>query len=157
MRLVQLHLHRFLMIKIYLSFGPRRMNVMYVFLLKLVILMKRNTLFIKKKKERQGKKRRNKVNQEFVFTMDLQSLLLSPKSNVSIMYYKTKLAVHNFTIYNLRSKDTFCYLWNETEGGLTSNEFSSIISNFILENIPLNTCTKIIFSIVMLYIPEQEG
>ncbi|CAH1980252.1 unnamed protein product [Acanthoscelides obtectus] len=43
-----------------------------------------------------------------VYAMDLQSVLLAPKSTVAAMYYKTKLVVHNFTIYNLKSKEGFC-------------------------------------------------
>lgn len=70
--------------------------------------------------------------------MDLQSVLLSPKSNVSSMYYKTKLAVHNFTLYNLKSKDGYCFIWNETEGNLTAQEFSSIICKFVLSLLPLD-------------------
>ena len=71
------------------------------------------------------------------FTMDLQSLLLCPRSNVSSLYYKMKLSVHNFTIFNLGTKEGFCFLWNETEGGLSSNEFSTIISHFVLSQLPL--------------------
>lgn len=70
-----------------------------------------------------------------VYAMDLQSVLLSPKSTVSAMYYKTKLVVHNFTIYNLKSKEGFCFLWNESEGALTANEFSSIISFFVEQEV----------------------
>nr|CAH7729983.1 unnamed protein product [Callosobruchus chinensis] len=43
-----------------------------------------------------------------VYTMDMQSVLLCPKSNVSLLYYKTKLIVHNFTIFNLKTKDGYC-------------------------------------------------
>lgn len=71
------------------------------------------------------------------YTMDLQSLLLSPKSNVSALYYKMKLATHNFTVYNLRTHEGFCFLWNETEGGLTSNEFGTIISKCLQSQLPL--------------------
>lgn len=67
-----------------------------------------------------------KMSENEIFTMDLQSVLLCPKSNVSSLYYKTKLIVHNFTVYDLKRKNGFCFLWNETEGGLSSNEFSSI-------------------------------
>lgn len=66
-----------------------------------------------------------------VYCMDLQCVLLCPKSNVSANYYKTKLIVHNFTLYNLKTNEGFCFLWDESEGGLTSNEFSSIITYFI--------------------------
>lgn len=82
-----------------------------------------------------------------VYAMDLQSVLLCPKSTVSAMYYKTKLIVHNFTIYNLKSKEGFCFLWNESEGGLTANEFSSIISFFVEEEVRKSggTIREIIF------------
>ncbi|KAK0059173.1 hypothetical protein Bpfe_011249 [Biomphalaria pfeifferi] len=48
-----------------------------------------------------------------VVTMDMQQLLLCPKSNASAVHYKRKLSVHNFTLYDLKSKDVFCYLWHE--------------------------------------------
>lgn len=69
--------------------------------------------------------------------MDLQSVLLYPKSNVSSLYYKTKLAVHNLTFYNLNTKSVSCYVWYEVEGGLTANELSSIVCDYIVKQIPL--------------------
>lgn len=68
-----------------------------------------------------------------VFTVDLQSVLLSPQINVSASYYKTKLKVHNLTFYNIKTNEGYCFLWHESEGGLGSNEFSSIFNHFILE------------------------
>nr|CAH7722701.1 unnamed protein product [Callosobruchus chinensis] len=59
--------------------------------------------------------------------MDLQSVLLCPESNACALYYKTKLIVHSFTIYDIKRNQGYCYLWYESEGGLTSNEFTSII------------------------------
>ncbi|KAK5912626.1 hypothetical protein CesoFtcFv8_002480 [Champsocephalus esox] len=41
--------------------------------------------------------------------MDLQSVLLCPKTKASKMYYKTKLQMHNFTCFNLGNKDEYCY------------------------------------------------
>nr|CAI5820909.1 unnamed protein product [Callosobruchus analis] len=84
------------------------------------------------KREARQEKENDKSNSDLtvnVYAMDLQCVLLSPKSTVSAMYYKTKLIVHNFTIYNLKTKEGFCSLWNESEGGLTANEFSTIISS----------------------------
>ena len=66
-----------------------------------------------------------------MFTIDLQSLLLCPKSNAAALYYRNKLSVHNFTVYNLKNNAGYCYIWNETEGGLTGNEFSSFLVHFI--------------------------
>lgn len=84
-----------------------------------------------KKNEARAEKEADKENEEHVFTMDLQSVLLCPKSQVSSLYYKTKLAVHNLTFFNLKSKDVTCYVWHEAEGGLTANEFTSIICDVI--------------------------
>ncbi|CAG9835132.1 unnamed protein product [Diabrotica balteata] len=66
-----------------------------------------------------------------VITMDLQGVLLSPRLQASALYYKTKLIVHNFTMYNNANYDTTCYIWHEGEGAITSNEFSSCIVDFI--------------------------
>lgn len=41
----------------------------------------------------------------FVCTMDMESVLLSPKLTVSSQYYKQKFQVHNFTIYIKNNKD----------------------------------------------------
>ncbi|XP_066970858.1 uncharacterized protein [Macrobrachium rosenbergii] len=61
-----------------------------------------------------------------VWTMDLQAVLLCPKTMASTMNYKTKLQVHNFTLYDLKSKKGYCYIWNETEGDLKSEIFSHL-------------------------------
>ena len=45
-----------------------------------------------------------------VLTMDVQAVLLSPSLKASALYYKTKLAVHNFTIFNLANSHVTCYV-----------------------------------------------
>ena len=44
-----------------------------------------------------------------VARVDLQQVLLCPKSQSSATYYKRKLAVHNFTVYNLGTSSVDCY------------------------------------------------
>lgn len=95
------------------------------------ISIEEKELHVLKKKEAREKKETDKESVNEVFTMDLQSVLLCPKSNVSSQYYKTKLIVHNFTIYDLKRKKGYCFLWNEAEGGLMSNKFSKIIIHFL--------------------------
>lgn len=95
---------------------------------------------IMRKEESRMEKNNDKDNKKYLtFTMDLQALLMCPKSTVSSLYYKMKLSVHNMTFFNLDTKDGYCFLWNETEGCLSSNEFGSIISNFVLSLLPLPT------------------
>lgn len=79
---------------------------------------------------------KNSSSDDFkVFTMDMQAVLLSPKSNVSALYYKTKLAVHNFTLFDLKTKDGFCFLWHESEGGLVASVYASIVAYFLSQEI----------------------
>lgn len=95
---------------------------------------------IKNKEEARAEKEKDKKQQEYVFTADLQAVLMSPKSKVSTLYYKTKLQVHNLCFYNLKNSEAFCFLWNESEGGVGAEEFASIwmffIENMIVPNIP---------------------
>lgn len=103
-----------------------------------------------KKDEARDEKQKDKESLDnIVFTMDLQSILLCPQSNVSALYYKTKLIIHNFTIFNLHSKDGYCFVWHEGEGELKSHCFASIICNFlatkVLPNIDPENKPNIIF------------
>jgi len=63
--------------------------------------------------------------------MDLQQVLLCPKSLSSAVYYKRKLCVHNFTLYDLASKAGYCYVWHEGNGGLDADEFATLVTKFL--------------------------
>lgn len=88
-----------------------------------------------KEEARTEKEKDKQTENAMTFTMDLQSVLLSPKTNVSAMYYKTKLMVHNFTIYNLQTKEAYCFLWNEAEGQTTAQDFASILIYFLEDKV----------------------
>ena len=45
----------------------------------------------------------------------------------SALYYRTKPCVHNYTVYNVTTRDVCCYVWNESERGLSANEYASCI------------------------------
>lgn len=86
---------------------------------------------IEMKKAARCEKINDKESGKEVLTMDLQCVLLCPKSNASALYYKTKLIVHNFTVYDIKRLEGYCFIWNETEGSVTANEFASIITKFL--------------------------
>lgn len=48
-----------------------------------------------------NKEKESASNTKIVITLDLQSKLLCPISLASSMYYKQKLTLHNFTLYEL--------------------------------------------------------
>lgn len=74
------------------------------------------------------KKKVDKTKEDVrVFTVDLRSILIRPKSYVSLFTNKAKLIVHNFTILDIQSLDGYCFLWHETNAGLTPNTFAIII------------------------------
>ena len=80
-----------------------------------------------------------------VITVDVQRVLLAPCLLASALYYKTKLQVHNYSVFDLSNKDTMCYLWNEAEGSMSANEFASCLIDYLTENmLQFNRC--IIFS-----------
>jgi hypothetical protein len=60
-------------------------------------------------KETRMEKEKDKMSENEIFTMDPQSVLLCQKSNVSSLYYKSKLIVHNFTLYVKEKMDTVFY------------------------------------------------
>jgi len=69
----------------------------------------------------------------------VQAVKLAPYIRASSMYYKTKLSVHNFTIFNQATADVCCYLWDETNGGLESSVFATMTLNYlnhIIDNTP---------------------
>ena len=80
-----------------------------------------------------------------VITVDLQAVLLAPFVQASAMYYKTKLACHNYTIYDLSTKDVFLYFWHEGEGDLSASSFASCLTDFI-NNVPEKIKELVIFS-----------
>ena len=58
-----------------------------------------------------------------VWTMDVQSVMTCPRTNASALYYRTKLTLHNMTYFNLKTKEAFCYVYDETNGSLSSQMF----------------------------------
>lgn len=102
-----------------------------------VILLKIFTMNIYRKKRKLELKKKKTKKNRFIFTADLQAVLMAPRSNVSSNYYKTKLlvCVHNWCIYDMKTGDGYYFLWNEAEGGLNSEEFSTILSKFISKEV----------------------
>jgi hypothetical protein len=62
---------------------------------------------------------------------DLQKVLQTPQGKSSLFYYRRKLAVYNFTIYDVGRHEGYCYVWTENEGKKGSNEVASFLLNYI--------------------------
>ena len=66
-----------------------------------------------------------------VAVYDLQAVFQLPKGDVSLFYYKSKLNVLNFTIYDLKSNNCDCYVWDESNGHCGVNELGSCVLDYI--------------------------
>ncbi len=97
------------------------------------------------KEEAREAKDIDKEEGKFVYVMDVEAVLLCPKSNASSMYYKTKLNIHNFTLYNLKNGAGHCYFWDETAADLSADVFASMLYDFISNKINFEPGDEIIF------------
>ncbi|RZF48681.1 hypothetical protein LSTR_LSTR015116 [Laodelphax striatellus] len=68
-------------------------------------------------------------------TFDLQALLCVPYASDSQLYYKRKLNVHNFTIFDSHNSDGHCYVWDECNGKKGSCEIGTCLLDY-LKNLP---------------------
>lgn len=66
-----------------------------------------------------------------MFTVDLQAVQTIPSIKAGAQYFKLKLCVHQFTIYNEKDASVVCYVWHEAEGRLDANIFTSCLIHFL--------------------------
>ena len=52
-----------------------------------------------------------------------------PQLKANASYYKMKLQVHNFTIYNVITHKTENYVCDETDGNLIASTFATVLVN----------------------------
>ncbi|KAL4708557.1 hypothetical protein ACJJTC_014165 [Scirpophaga incertulas] len=64
-------------------------------------------------------------------TFDFQKILNAPHGQLSVLYYKRKLSVFHFTIFDLANKEAFCYMWHECEGKRGASDVSSCLLKYI--------------------------
>ncbi|CAG4936433.1 unnamed protein product [Parnassius apollo] len=93
---------------------------------------------IKKNEARQAKKDAIESANEkvVVITVDVQSVLLAPKLLARSLYYKLKLQCHNFTVYDCKTRKVTIYFWHEADGGVSANEFTSCLIDYIANLAP---------------------
>lgn len=65
---------------------------------------------------------------------DFQKVHGMPCAETSILYYKRKLTVFNFTIFEMGSRVAKCYVWDESTAKRGAIEVSSCINDFIREH-----------------------
>lgn len=96
--------------------------------------------------EKSQDKERAKKGEIHVFTADLQAVKLCPHLKASALYFKTKLAVHNFTVYNLGNDDVVCYWFDETAADLKASTYATFYVNYLKRILNENPKDVVIYS-----------
>ena len=73
----------------------------------------------------------DKASDSVVAVYDLQAVMQLPKGDVSVFYYKSKLNVLNFTIYDIKTNKCDCFLWDESNGHRGVNELGTCVLQYI--------------------------
>ena len=81
----------------------------------------------------------------FVAMFDPQSVLYTPCTLVSLMYYTRKLCCYNLSVYNLSNKASTCYLWSQVEASRMSYEVATCL-RLQLQSLPLNIEHNVLYS-----------
>lgn len=66
-----------------------------------------------------------------VVSFDLQKVLPCPHSDTSVFFYRNKLSLYNFTVFDNCNRIAWCYMWDETRAQRGSNEIGSSLLLFI--------------------------
>lgn len=62
---------------------------------------------------------------------DLEAVCYTPATNAKALFYKSRLAVYNFTVLNVVDKKAICYMWHEGLANRGSNEVASCLWHFL--------------------------
>uniref|UniRef100_A0A6P7GR70 Uncharacterized protein LOC114345767 isoform X3 n=1 Tax=Diabrotica virgifera virgifera TaxID=50390 RepID=A0A6P7GR70_DIAVI len=98
------------------------------------------------RKEKDLDKKKAQDQAIYCFTMDVQAIKLCPQLQASSLYYKTKLQVHNFTIYNLSTHACKNFVWNETEGELCCSVFVTCIIKHLVSALEMDKKPIVLYS-----------
>ena len=67
----------------------------------------------------------------FVITADTEALLTAPRNNANIMFFHSRLNLHNFTFFDLKTREVLNYLWSENNGEIESNCFTTCYIDYL--------------------------
>lgn len=74
---------------------------------------------------------KNEKEKKCMACFDFQSILDTPQSQAGVLHYSRKLAVYNFTIYDVATHEGHCYVYSEHEARKGGNEVGSFLLDFI--------------------------
>ncbi|CAG9837767.1 unnamed protein product [Diabrotica balteata] len=85
----------------------------------------------KARNEKMCDKERAVRNECILLTADVQAVKVSPCITASAIYFKTKLACHNFTVYDTTTHHATCYWFSEIDSDVTASTFASLLIDYL--------------------------
>lgn len=105
---------------------------------------------IARKTEAQNEKNNDKTKaldgQCHTICCDLMQVQTLPVLAASSSYYKLKLMIHNYTVYNLATRDVISYWFDETDANLSASTFASLLVDYISELLKTSKLPVMVFS-----------
>lgn len=91
-------------------------------------LRRKYNQYLKEKELSREEKNIDKLTSEALIDVyDLKAVVQLPMGDVSLVYYKCKLSVLNFTMYNLKLNTCESFVWDEGNGYRGVNELGSCV------------------------------
>ena len=87
---------------------------------------KKNAREFKEEMKKEGEK-----SNVIAAAFDLEKVLLCPHGPTSSFYYSKRLKLHNFTITDIESMMTECFVWHEGEAAKGSSEIGTCLQMFL--------------------------
>ena len=99
------------------------------------------------REEKERDKLRAENDQRFVaINGDMQQVSPCPKGNASEFFYVSKISCYNYSIYNLGTKDGYCYRWDESIAKRGADEIASCVHHFLFKEISKDVEEVVIWS-----------
>lgn len=76
---------------------------------------------------------KNTDSASLCISFDLQKVLNTPTGNNINLYYSRKYNTYNCTIYESKTRNSYCYLWGESTGNRGCNEIVSCLFKYLME------------------------
>ena len=109
---------------------------------------------------------------EMVVTADTEALLAAPHNDSGLMFFHSKLNLHNFTFYDLHTKDVQNFLWSEFNREIKASNFTTCYIQYLtkvleenpsLRNITLwsdgcgyqNKCNVLVSALLMFAVEQN--
>lgn len=87
-----------------------------------------------------------KKKEIYVYTSDVEAVKVAPFLKTSALYYKSKLVVHYFTMYDIGTKEVDCFWFDETAGDLEASVFASSVVHKLDEVLTIDPKPVVLWS-----------